>query len=217
MVYRIPEAKPSLKGSGAPVDVSEEKPALAYDPNSDIIMFSQESWLTIGVGWLKASFMFLLSAMLIFTIMYGTLAASLLFATPVGGKVTVVARDTFLGGIPAKDDVVLISPTQAAGENPLDRLKDAGLGVNEAQIVKILSGPNDTVQISGGKFTIGGQESGSYEGTVLNAEGKPVSGTFQLTNQYVTSCVSGACTPDTFIIADDKNLYGEIVDLEGKK
>jgi hypothetical protein len=217
MVYRIPEAKPRIKGNGSAVDVSEEKPALAYDPNSDIIMFSEESWITIGLSWLKTSFMFLMSAMLIFTVMYGTLAASLLFATPVGDKVTVIARDTFLGGIPAKDDMVLASPTQAAGQTPVDRLKDAAFGVKDAQIVKILSGPNDTVQISNGKFAIGGQETGSYEGTLLNAAGQPVTATFQLANQYVTACVSGGCAPETFIIVDDKNLYGELVDFEGKK
>lgn len=217
MVYRIPEAKPSLKGSGSPVDVSEEKPALAYDSNSDIIMFSEESWLTISLSWLKTSFFFLMSAMLIFTIMYGTLAASLLFATPVDGKVTVVARDTFLGGIPSKGNVVLTSPTQAAGTSPMDRLKEAGLGVKDSQLVTILSGPNDHVQINGDSFVVTGQEPGSYPGSLGNASGAKVTASFQLANQYVAQCVSGACIPGEFILVEDANTYGELVDFEGTK
>lgn len=217
MVYRIPEAKPRMKGSGSTVDVSEEKPALAYDPNSDIIMFSEESWLAISLSWLKTSFLFLMSAMLIFTIMYGTLAASLLFATPIEEKVTVVARDTFLGGIPSKEDLVIASPSQAAGANPLDRLKEAALGIKDAQIVKVLSGPNDNVQITSTGFVVSGEEPGSYNGVLANAEGAIVQTSFQLGKQYVAQCVSGACTPGAFIIVEDANVYGEFVDLEGKK
>lgn len=217
MVYRIPEAKPSMKGSGSFVDVSEEKPALAYDPNSDIIMFAEESWLRISASWLKTSFLFLLSAMLIFTIMYGTLAASLLFATPINGKVTVVARDTFLGGIPAKGDVAVVSPSQAAGKNPLDRLKDAALGIKDAQVVKILSGPNDSIQMSQGGFSVSGEESGSYSGDLFSTSGNKVTNSFKLEKQYVAECISGACTPGTFVIVEDKNTYGELVDFEGKK
>lgn len=217
MVYRIPEAKPSLKGGGSFVDVSEEKPALAYDSNSDIIMFEEESWLRISLSWLKTSFLFLMSAMLIFTIMYGTLAASLLFATPIDGKVTVVARDTFLGGIPSKDDIAVVSPTQAAGKNPLDRLKEAGLGIKDAQIVKILSGPNDTIQIREDGFVISGEESGSYNGALVSTSGNKVIASFKLEKQYVAECVSGACTPGAFVVVEDKNTYGELVDFEGKK
>lgn len=217
MVYRIPEAKPSMKGSGSFVDVSEEKPALAYDSSSDIIMFSEESWLRISLSWLKTSFLFLMSAMLIFTIMYGTLAASLLFATPVAGKVTVVARDTFLGGIPAKGDVAVVSPSQAAGKNPLDRLKEAGLGIKDAQIVKILSGPNDNIEMKEGGFNVTGEESGSYPGDLISTSGNKVVNSFKLEKQYVAQCVSGACTPGTYVIVEDKNTYGELVDFEGKK
>lgn len=217
MVYRIPEAKPSLKGGGSYVDVSEEKPALAYDSNSEIIMFSEESWLQISLSWLKTSFLFLMSAMLIFTIMYGTLAASLLFATPINGKVAVVARDTFLGGIPSKDDVIVVSPTQAAGKNPLDRLKEAGLGIKDAQVVKVLSGPTDNVQIKEGGFAISGEESGSYSGDLISTSGNKVVASFKLEKQYIAECVSGACTPGTFVVVEDKNTYGELVDLEGKK
>lgn len=217
MVYRIPEAKPSLKESGSYVDVSEEKPALAYDSSSEIIMFSEESWLRISLSWLKTSFLFLLSAMLIFTVMYGTLAASLLFATPVDGKVTVVARDTFLGGIPSKGDITVVSPTQAAGKNPIDRLKEAGLGIKDAQIVKVLSGATDSIQITEGGFSVTGEEPGSYNGTLINTSGNKVVGSFKLERQYIAECVSGACTPGTYVVVEDANIYGELVDFEGKK
>jgi hypothetical protein len=180
-------------------------------------MFSEESWLRISLSWVKTSFLFLMSAMLIFTVMYGTLAASLLFATPVDGKVTVVARDTFLGGIPSKDDVAVVSPTQAAGKNPLDRLKEAGLGIKDAQVVKILSGPNDNIQMKDGGFAITGEETGSYNGELISTSGAKIVGSFKLANQYVAECVSGACTPGTFVVVEDANTYGELVDFEGKK
>lgn len=217
MVYRIPEAKPRIKGSGSAVDASEERPALAYDSNSDIIMFSEESWFSISLSWLKTSLMFLLSAMLIFTIMYGTLAASLLFATPINGKVEVIARNTFLGGVPSKGDVVATSPTQAAAENPLDKLKEAAFGIPDAQIVKVVSGPNDTVQVSGNTIIIGGQEPGTYTGELKDATGKAMTGSFQLSEQFVTECVSGGCAPGSFVVVEDANVFGELVDLKGKK
>lgn len=99
----------------------------------------------------------------------------------------------------------------------MDRLKEAGLGVKDSQIVKILSGPNDHVQINAGSFAVTGQEPGSYNGDVINASGAKVSSSFQLANQYVTQCVSGACTPGQFVLVEDANVYGELVDFEGKK
>lgn len=213
MVYRIPEAKPTLKGGGS-VDSSEEKPALAYDPNSEILMFSEESWLTIALSWTKTTLLFLLSATIIFVIMYGTLAASLLFATPVDGKVEVAARDTFLGGVPSKDDVVLSSPTQVAGEGAGERLKEAALGVDAASIVKIVSGPNDSVATAGDGFTVEGQEPGTYNGVLMNSAGERVQGSLQLTKQYVAECMSENCSPGTFIIVDDDKIFGEIVELK---
>lgn len=214
MVYRIPEAKPRMKGIGSTVDASEQKPALAYDANSEIIMFAQESWFSIGGSWLKSAFLFLVSALLIFIVMYGTLAASLVFVTSVDSKPTGVARDTFLGGIPSKNDTVLASPTQEAGNNPLDRLREAALGVKDAQVVKILSGPSDLINIDGNRFTVSGQEQGSYTGTILSSDGKKVNKSLQLGDQYLASCIGGACTPGTFLIVEDPNLFGEVIDLK---
>ena len=217
MVYRIPEVKPSLKGGGSPVDASEHRPALAYDSNSEIIMFSEESWLSIAGSWLKTSGLFLLSAMMIFLVIYVTLAASLLFATPVNGKVTVVARDTFLGGVPSQGEVVLASPTQAAGKNPLDRLKEAALGVSKAETVTILSGPTDTLQIDDSSVSVsGGKKPGTYRGTVLDPMNQKVTGTVQLNNQYLGQCDTG-CTPGTYVIVPDTNIFGKVVDFGASK
>ena len=212
MVYRIPETKPSLKGGGT-VDASEEKPALAYDANSDIIMFSEESWLRIVGNWFKTTFMFMLSAVFIFTIMYGILAGSLLFATPVDGKVTLTARDTFLGGVPSPGDIVLSSTSQKAAEGPLERLKEAGLGVDDAQITKILTGPHDSVSFNGDSFAVSGIEPGNYNGILMNSAGERVTKNFQLNNQYVTECMSERCAAGTFIIVDDDKIFGEVVEL----
>lgn len=216
MVYRIPEAKPRLKGGGS-VDVSEVKPALAYDSNSDIIMFSEESWLTITLSWVKTLGLFILSAMLIFTVLYGTLAASLLFATPVDGKIQVVARDTFLGGIPSKGDSALASPVQIAGDNPIDNLKEAALGVENGQVVKIISGPTDLISVRSGSFTVEGKNGGNYGGDLINGEGNRINDSFQLNRQYVGECLSGHCTPGSFVLVEETNIFGEIVPLGDMK
>lgn len=222
MVYRIQEVRPALKISGSAVDASEEKPAMAYDSTSEIIMFSEESWLAISLSWLKTSIMFLLSAMLIFTVMYVTLASSLLFATPVEGKVTVVARDTFLGGIPNIDDTALASVTQEAGKNPLDRLMEAAMGVKESQIVKISSLPTDTIAINGDNFAVirkvQGKEQAVLTGTgAVMVEGQRATSSFTLNEQYLATCVSGNCTPGEFVVVEDKKIFGEVVDIEGMK
>jgi hypothetical protein len=157
--------------------------------------------------------MFLLSAMLICTVMYVTLAASLLFATPIEGKVSVVARGTFLGGIPAKDDFVVASPTQAAGTNTLDKLKEAAFGIESAEVVKIASAPTGMVQIDGDSIVVSGMEPGSYTGIVLDDKGERITSSVQLNKAYLAECVSGSCKPGTFVIVDGTKIFGELVNF----
>lgn len=218
MVYRIKEYKPALKQGGSPVDVSEHKPALAYDTNSDIVMFAEESWLSISINWLKSGLLFLASALLIFTVLYGTLAASIVFITPVDGQLNVVARGTFLGGIPSNGDIVLASATQKAGVSPIDRLKEAALGIEGAKVVKVLSGSTDAVTTNDGTITVAGQSNATYTGQLLDSEGKVVNANNKrLDNQFLALCVAGDCQKDTYVIVDSDKIFGEVTNVEGVK
>jgi hypothetical protein len=215
MVHRIQEHKPSLKQGGGVVDTSDVKPALAYDANSDIIMFSEESWLSIVISWVKSGLMFLLSAFLIFLVLYITLAVSLLFVTVVGDKTVAVARGTFLGGEPALLDVVLTSPTEETSEDPLNRLKVGFMGIENPQIVRVQSGPLDTVVAKNGKITVSGKAALSYDGVLVDKNNNPAEMNDKLVSQYLVQCVSGSCEPGKFFIVDQANIFGKIQTLNG--
>lgn len=214
MVYRIPEAKPNLKGGGS-VDASEQKPSLAYDASSEIIMFSEESWFSIIFGWMKTSLLFAASTIFLFTVMVLVSSASLLFFAPVDGKVEVVARDTFLGGVPSAGDVVLASPTQVAKDNPLERLQEAIMGIDEAKIYTVLSEDVGTVDISGGQITVTGKETVTVTGELRSISGNPIVESFTLKNQHLAECVSESCTPGSYVILDGDKIFGEVIEVEG--
>lgn len=217
MVHRIQDYKPNLKRSGSPVDTSDSKPALAYDSSSDIIMFSEQSWVSIILNWLKSGLMFLVSALFIFFVLYVTLAATLFFGNLIDGKITFVARGTFLGGQPAVEDYVLSSATEAEKDDPLSRLQYATMGVPNAQVVQIASGPVDIITATASGVTVQGENNASFDQPLYNNEGELVTASNQkLNNQYLALCVAGECEPNTFVIISADNIHGEIQNLKGE-
>lgn len=215
MVHRIQEYKPSLKQHGLSVDTSDAKPALAYDPNSDIIMFSEESWVSIVVAWVKSGFMFIISAVVIFTVLYVTLAVSLFFITPVDGEPTFVSRGTFLGGEPALQDRVLTSASEKDQSDPISRLEYAFMGVPDAAIVQIASGPLDVISANDGMISVSGNNSVQYAGNLVNSQGETITVSSQsLKGEYLALCLSGSCTPNTYTIVDAQNIFGEVQNVK---
>lgn len=215
MVHRIQEYKPSLKQHGLSVDTSDAKPALAYDPNSDIIMFSEESWLSIVLAWVKSGFLFIVSAIVIFAVLYVTLAVSLFFITVVDGEPTFVSRGTFLGGEPALQDKVLASSSEKEQADPISRLKYAFIGVPDSSVMQIASGPLDSITANNGIISVSGNNSAQYEGVLVNAAGEPISVNSQdLSGDYLALCLSGSCTPDTYIVVDGQSIFGEVQNVK---
>jgi hypothetical protein len=214
MVHRIQEYKPTLKKSGGAVDTSDTKPALAYDSNSDIIMFAEESWFSIIGAWLKTGFLFIVSAVLIFTVLYVTLAVSLVFVTVINDKANIITRGTFLGGEPGVSEQILVSASKVEADDPLSRLSDAFLGIPDAQIGTVVSGPLDTITSGNGTVTVRGEGEAAYPGDILNAKGEVVQMNNQkLEGQFLVSCDSGACTPGSFMLVDDDRIFGEVQQL----
>lgn len=215
MVYKIQDLKPSLKKQGS-VDTSAAKPALAFDSNSDIIMFSEESWFSILGSWIKSALLLLLSALLIFAALYTVLAATLFFVTGVDDKPAFVARNTFLGGVPSVEDTILISKNTPASTDPLFRLQSAFLGVNEPAIVKVLTEPTDTVSASGGTVTVTGKNPNTFDGAFVNDKGETSNlNQTLMTDQILVECVSGSCTSGQFFLVKVDNVYGEVKNVEG--
>jgi len=217
MVHRIQDYRPNLKKSGPTVDTSDEKPALAYDSNSDIIMFSEESWVSIILGWLKSALLLIGSALLIFFVLYVTLSVSLFFVNFVGGKPAFVARGTFLGGQPAVSDYVYTSGTTDASDDPLSRLQYAFLGVPDAEIVQVASGPSDTVAVNDGNIKVTGENNATYKGTFVDDKGKSASLNDKLSDSYLVMCVSGSCEKGTFHLMSKDRIYGEVQNIKESK
>lgn len=211
MVYQVQETKPSLKRGGSTVDTTDIRPALAFDSSQDIIMFSEESWLSIFWSWIKSAFMFFAAALLIMVVLYVTLAATLVFVANVNNEPVVVARGTFLGGIPQTGDLVFVG-SGTPGTDPLTKLQEAFVGVPDGKVAVTLSEPGDTVSASNGQITVNGT---SQPGTFVNSTGAPATlGSTSLTNQALVECVTGACEPGTFFLINLDQIYGEAVILQ---
>jgi len=215
MVHRIQDYKPSLRQHGLAVDTSDAKPALAYDSNSDIVMFSEESWFKIFAGWLKSGALFLVSAVLIFAVLYTTLAVSLFFTTFVEGKPVFVARGTFLGGEPALTDKILGSRTEASEDDPLNRLQYAFMGVPNSVVGEISSGPVDTISAANGQISISGSSSQSYEGVLVDESGQPQDvSSRKLQDEYLVKCMSGECQPGSYFLIKGESIFGEVQNVK---
>ncbi len=215
MVYKIQDLKPALKKQGT-VDTSAVKPALAYDANSDIIMFSEESWTSIIGSWFKSAALLILSGILIFAALYTVLAATLFFVSVVDDKPTLVARGTFLGGVPDVGDQILASKTTPSSSDPLSRLQSSFLGVDSAVVVENLSEPNDFVSVSGDNITVTGKNANSFNGVFVDNNGNQVNlPSTSTTNVTLVKCLYGACEPGQFFLIDSGNVYGEVKNIEG--
>jgi len=215
MPHRIQNLKPKMRRQGAAVDAAGQKPALSYDSSSDIIMFKEESWTAIVLGWLKTSIMFTLSAALIMGILYIILAGTLLFFTPVSGQLALVARGTFLGGDPSAGEVILASNDIPASTDPLSKIKDGTFGVPNSIVVKVIGAPNSTVTQTGSG--IRSDDGSEATGAVKFPEGSGNS--VQLGDELAVQCVSGACTVGDIFIINTNLVYGEVRnvgDLNGK-
>tara|TARA_B100001146_G_scaffold210106_1_gene207674 strand:+ start:9 stop:653 length:645 start_codon:yes stop_codon:yes gene_type:complete len=211
MVYRIQETKPSLKRGGAAVDTTDIRPALAFDSSQDIIMFSEESWLSILWSWVKSAFLFFVAALVIMVVLYVTLAATLVFVANVDNEPVVVARGTFLGGIPQAGDTVFVG-SGTPGNDPLTKLQEAFIGVPDPKVATVLTEPGDVVSAGNGTVTVNGQ---SQSGTFVNSSGAPSGlGSTALTNQALVECVTGECEPGTFFLIPLDQVYGEAVMLQ---
>lgn len=210
MAYRIQNLKPKLRKTGKEIDASGIKPALSYDSTSDIIMFREESWVSIVTGWVKTSVLFALSAALILSILYIILAATLMFITPVDGKLTLVARGTFLGGNPSIGEVVLASSQTPAAADPLSKIKAGVFGLDNAEVVKVESDASASITVGSDKVTLA--DGTEVQGSTTLGEGE--SNSMVLKDQLLVRCIAGSCEGKDLFILDKNLVYGEVQNYE---
>ena len=206
--------KPLFKKSGSPVDSSDYSPQLAFAGVPEIVEIKEQSWFSIIGSWFKGVILFLLLAVAVLVVVYGSLAATVMFITPVNGTNTLVARGTYVGGIPENGSKVLVSSSENAPDEFVGKIKVGFLGVPDAAVLKVESKTQyDKVTVVNGKVTVAGK---AVKGTLLDPKtGKAMTNdSFRLDNQYVTSCSAGACKEGTLVIVGPKRLFGEVKPFE---
>lgn len=196
--------KPRLRKSGGEVRADGGAPSLEMPGVADIVERREESWGEIIAGYIRSSLTFLLFAILIIVVVYGALAATVIFLGQVGNRHVLVARNTFVGGTPTLNSEVYVSTTPDDG-SPLSHLKTGFLGADNASIYRIVSGPYDKVTHVNGKVYVNDKLVGSDD---IRAAANEVT----LSNQLLGLCVSGACTENKtqWQVLSPSYIYGEI-------
>lgn len=206
MPYRIQQHKPKLK-SGKDLSNTGVKPALSYDSSSEIIMFKEETWTSIVLNWLKTTAGFAGIAALILALLYFIVSSTLVFGTVVDGKVDLVARGTFYGGVPKTGTSILVSETTPAPDDFFGKLQNGVTGVDKPSIVIVKSGPSDTLTSAGNGINVDGKVVAGKP-TLAKNESLPMT----LKDSYLVQCVSGACkdSKEDLYVVSKTMIYGQV-------
>jgi hypothetical protein len=202
--------KVKLRKHGSLVNATSVEPERQFAGGAqNIIEVKEESWASIILGWVKTIVGYFALVVVLLLAVYTGLAATVVFFSSVGGQTALVARGTFIGGIPDKGDMMYISNDTPDPKSPVNNVVVGFKGAPEASIVENMSAEYDKVSVSGNNIQIADQV--INDAVLLNAKGDRVtSGTISLNNQYVVQCVTGACDADSYLVIDSKQIYGEI-------
>lgn len=204
-------SKPKFRKGGTPADASKDTPQLTFAGVPDIVEIKEQTWGSIIAGWIKSIILFVLLVGLVLLAVYSALAATVLYVSSVDGKLAMVARGTFVGGVPEQGNKILISTTDPAPTEILDKLKVGFMGAANPAIYTVLSKTAyDTISVSNNVITVGDKP---VEGTFFDlstGEAVPNMAQQRLDNQVVISCLGGDCEPGTVSIVSPDFIYGEV-------
>ena len=106
-----------------------------------------------------------------------------------------------------------LQPTGVSSDNAFY----AFLGVPDAEIVQVASGPSDTVAVNDGTIKVTGENNATYKGTFVDDKGKSASLNDKLSDSYLVMCVSGSCEKGTFHLMSKDRIYGEVQNIKESK
>lgn len=158
---------------------------------------------SLGRG-IKALLLTILFTIFILTVIYTSLAGTLMFAAPVGTSVTEkawVARGTFVGGHPSAGAIVYGSATQAANSDLLSKVSDGYIGAPNSFIAEVISGPFGNISTGANKEVLFDGKGTGYYGEVKDNT---------LNQQYLARCISGSCAKGELVIVNGGNIIGEV-------
>lgn len=196
-------------------------------PGTQIIEVEQESWFSIFLGWGKSIIAFVLLALAVIALLYTGLATTILVYSPTGDGASrnIVLRGAWSdsGGIPPIGSEVVISASDAAPTTNWWEWAPIGwAGIPNVATVEIVSTNYDKLYIEKtatadtvnvvilNNETVNGvlepsvafpmREQKDLESFKLN---------HQLSHEFLVKCVSGECTPGSYYIISDQQIFGE--------
>lgn len=136
---------------------------------------------------------------------YTSLAGSLMFLAPTvdNDKVTErswVARGTFVGGKIDTGTQVYGSATTLAPEGFIKKALEGYMGVPDAFIAEVISGPIANITTDKAKNILADGKKTGYTGEVKDTK---------LRSQFLAVCVSGECVPGEIVIIESGSISGE--------
>lgn len=191
-------------------------------PGAQIIEIEQESWFSIIFGWVKNVLVFGLLAVAVLAVLYSGLSSTIMVFSPVGdtGR-QIVLRGAWAdsGGIPPIGTPVAVSPTTAPS-NWWEWIPVGWVGIPDASEVEIVSTDYAKLYVSGAdskNLTVVNLDNEAVNGKFISTTAVPVDKDDKniefnhgLKDQFLVKCVSGGCTPGTYFVVQDNQIYGEI-------
>lgn len=134
---------------------------------------------------------------------YVALAAFAVRFVPSDLGMVLVKEPTFEGGYAPVGAHVLVTP-EVNESGPLNNLKTAFIPIGPAAITEVEAGPFGTIASSGNLVTVNDRV---FEGTLVDTveSDKPRE---YLANEYLVSCVEGACSEGELYIIKPEQILG---------
>lgn len=152
---------------------------------------------------IKTIIFFLIAGVILFAVLYSSLAATLMFTAPSQDSQTErvwVARGAFPGGLVPAGSYVYGSATTPESNSLITKAGEGYTGASQDFVAEIIAGPNAKVSVDDAGRIIVNDVATPYNGKVSNQ---------MLNHQYLGVCMEGSCDKGTILTIPESNVYGE--------
>lgn len=209
------------------VSADDEQVGQLSVPGAEVIEIKQESWASIIYGWFKGLLGFVLLLAIIGAGLFTGLGMTVLNYVPLNpdsANRSIVLRGAWAetGGVPPIGTKVAISETTLAPTSAWwEWVPISWVGIENPSTVEIVSKNYDRLYVTGtvedAKVTILDNPSvtGKFapnQNVTLEKykENTSFEENVQLKDSYLVKCVSGSCEKDTYFVAAQGQIYGEV-------
>lgn len=216
MAYNIKNRKPKLS-TGETVSSDGHRQKLSFDNHVTIFIQTGSGLGGYIIGWVMAFLRAILISVALLTVLYTGIGGTLLFYTSTGDGFynSMVARNTFVGGIPTADSIVLTSRTTPAPESSdlITKGIQAWTGIDTPVVGRIIASTGETVIIVDGRLQHSNGEIIPYgwaSDAIVPEENADSPTIVHLSDENIVLCLEGECETGKLIFVPQTHIYGEV-------